>query len=331
MKKLLAILLSLMIFACGFGAAAESEPVTEELPVSGLTFTVPQAFADAKGMIGCDGSVQLDTSVIVTYWYYVAATVDEYTEWLTGSAELPENRIGILFYVFSVGDRKSFADICPSVSSQTGIDFDAENAMQIGQAEDWTFWLVPERTEDFVAGMDPAYAEETAVLCGLREELASAFTCSVPFIESGEMDGRIVRFEATDLEGNPVSSEEIFAQHAVTMVNIWATWCGPCVGELAELQAIHTRFEENDCAILGLMIDDDTASAQSLIEANGITYQIVIAPQNFSSIFPYEAVPTSFYVDRNGAFLGSKIVGADTELYESALTPLLEQVQQSAP
>ena len=158
----------------------------------------------------------------------------------------------------------------------------------------------------------------------MAEEIASGYAFTVPFNEYSFMDGKIIRLLVTDLDGNPVSSEEIFAGNRVTMINIWATWCGPCVGELAELQEIHTRFREKDCGIVGLLIDTDVEEARRLISENGITYPVYLAPEKLFNYIPFEAVPTSLFVDRNGAFLGTKLVGANPELYESALEPLLE-------
>ena len=46
-------------------------------------------------------------------------------------------------------------------------------------------------------------------------------------------------FEGKDLDGNPVKSDELFSANAVTVVNFWFTTCNPCVGELAELDALN--------------------------------------------------------------------------------------------
>ena len=48
-------------------------------------------------------------------------------------------------------------------------------------------------------------------------------------------------FEGKDLDGNPVKSDELFSGNAVTVVNFWFTTCNPCVGELADLDALNQR------------------------------------------------------------------------------------------
>ena len=160
----------------------------------------------------------------------------------------------------------------------------------------------------------------------MKDEIAAAFTCSVPFNEFGDMTERIIRFEGTDLDGNPVSSETLFGENKMTLVNIWATWCGPCINELSELQAIHTRNQDKGCAVVGLLIDDDIEKARQLISENGITYPVILVPKEFSMIFPYQAIPTSFYVDGNGKFMETKFTGAYPEMYEDVLMAMLDQI-----
>ena len=331
MKKLISILLALALCAGCLCAAAESAPTVQEMPVSGLTFTAPQAFDDARGGIMTDGAIQIDTGLYVTYWYYSAADEEEFVRLAMENPEELQARFALLFFVFSVGGGKEFADVCDTANNFLSFGFTAESAEEIGQAEDWKFYLCMNPQPGFPGTVEKEFSDEYTALMDRKDEIASAFAFSVPFNEDGSMDGKVIRFEATDLEGNLISSEELFAQHEVTMVNIWATWCGPCVGELAEVQAIHTRFLEKDCGVVGLMTDKDTEAAARLIEENGITYPVVLVPDTFPSVFPFEVIPTTFFVDRNGAFLGTKIQGAQPDLYESALEPLLEQVKQANP
>ena len=326
MKKMIAALLTLMLCACAFGAPAEQEPVKEEIPVMGLSFAYPQEMIDAKGAVGTDGGIALGEDVYYAYWYYAGMTMEELNrKWATEPEEVMQ-KTDLLFYVFAVGENRDFS----AVNELTTSPFDAEKAIQIGQAGSWTYYLYITHNPGFAETVPAEYYDEYTALCGLADKYAAAFSFYEPVSEpsEAETDGTVISFETKDLDGNPVSSVEIFAQHEITMVNVWATWCGPCVGELGELQQIHTRFLEKDCAIVGVMTDDDIASARQLISRNGITYQIVMCDAyDFYRVFPTEGIPTSFFVDRDGRFLGTTIVGAYPNKYESALEPLLEQVK----
>ena len=59
-------------------------------------------------------------------------------------------------------------------------------------------------------------------------------------------------FEGKDLDGNPVKSDELFSGNAVTVVNFWFTTCNPCVGELAELDALNKELAEKGGALIGV-------------------------------------------------------------------------------
>ena len=59
-------------------------------------------------------------------------------------------------------------------------------------------------------------------------------------------DKNAVIFETTDIDGNQVSSADIFSQHKITMVNIWGTFCGPCIDEMPDLEVLSGRLAEKD-------------------------------------------------------------------------------------
>ena len=136
-----------------------------------------------------------------------------------------------------------------------------------------------------------------------------------------------ISFNTKDLDGNPITAEEIFSAHEYTMVNVWASWCGPCASEIPELADLSREFEEKDCAIVGILIDGDDryglAEAKDILQSAGATYLNLMPPSNVDNIFPSEYVPTSFFVDRSGNIVGEPIVGADPQGYERQINALL--------
>ena len=136
-------------------------------------------------------------------------------------------------------------------------------------------------------------------------------------------------FETTDLDGNPVTAQELFSAHAVTMVNVWASWCPPCVRELPELQRLNGEFAEKNCAIVGFLIDGDEAQgladAKARLQEAGVTYTILLPCDELNEIFSVQAVPTSFFVDSAGHLVGEPIVGAYVDGYTAALDAAIAQ------
>ena len=142
-------------------------------------------------------------------------------------------------------------------------------------------------------------------------------------------------FEGKDLDGNTVKSDELFSGNAVTVVNFWFTTCNPCVGELAELDALNKELAEKGGSLIGVntftLDGDETAisEAKDVLAKKGATYQNVYfdsdgeAGKFTTNIFAY---PTTYVVDRNGNIVGEPIVGAITEKKQAeTLQKLIEQ------
>ena len=142
-------------------------------------------------------------------------------------------------------------------------------------------------------------------------------------------------FEGKDLDGNTVKSDELFSANAVTVVNFWFTTCNPCVGELAELDALNKELAEKGGALIGVntfTLDGDKAAiadAKDVLAKKGATYQNIYfgsggdAGKFVENVFAY---PTTYVVDRNGNIVGDPIVGAVTEKKQAeTLQKLIDQ------
>ena len=142
-------------------------------------------------------------------------------------------------------------------------------------------------------------------------------------------------FEGKDLDGNTVKSDELFSGNTVTVVNFWFTTCNPCVGELAELDALNKELAEKGGSLIGVntfTLDGDEAAiseAKDVLAKKGATYQNVYfdsdgeAGKFTTNIFAY---PTTYVVDRNGNIVGEPIVGAITEKKQAeTLQKLIDQ------
>ena len=152
--------------------------------------------------------------------------------------------------------------------------------------------------------------------------------------EQGSMQ-KFPAFEGKDLDGNAVKSDELFSGNAVTVVNFWFTTCNPCVGELAELDALNKELTEKGGSLIGVntfTLDGDEAAiseAKDVLAKKGATYQNVYfdsdgeAGKFTANIFAY---PTTYVIDRNGNIVGEPIVGAITEKKQAeTLQKLIEQ------
>lgn len=142
-------------------------------------------------------------------------------------------------------------------------------------------------------------------------------------------------FDGKDLDGNEVKSSTLFAGNTVTVVNFWFTTCSPCVGELADLEALNKQLTEKGGAVVGInsfTLDGDKAAiseAKDILAKKGVSYQNIWfdakseAGKFTSGLYSY---PTTYVVDKNGNIVGEPIVGAITAKKQAeTLQKLIDQ------
>ena len=183
------------------------------------------------------------------------------------------------------------------------------------------------------AGTSRAYAKaiaESAVLTDDQEDPMEALMEMLFGPDSGyssgdDSVGNTVSFETTDLDGNPVSSSELFRGKKVTVINFWATWCPHCVDELPALQELHKELEANGCQVIGICEDADTSAeeAKKILGENGVTYTNIALEQEMYPMMPHKYLPTTYFVDSEGKILTKPVSGADFEQYEEKLAEAL--------
>lgn len=137
--------------------------------------------------------------------------------------------------------------------------------------------------------------------------------------------GLLSSFTATTLDGEEVN-ESIF-EGKITMVNIWATFCTPCIGEMPDLQKLHEEYADKDFQIVGICCDiykagdvyDENSinEAKKIVEDTGVKYLNLLPSDDLKAakIDSVTSVPETFFVDENGNVLGESYIGSRS--YES--------------
>lgn len=142
---------------------------------------------------------------------------------------------------------------------------------------------------------------------------------------------QMLSFSTTDLNGNIVT-DAVFAEKDLTVVNVWGTFCPPCIGEMPDLGAWARSMPEN-VQIIGLIIDiagdNDTEHhdlAVEITEKAEADFVQVIANEDFSELLSgVVGVPTTFFVDKKGCVVGEPIVGANVEGYKKFVEDYLNE------
>lgn len=157
---------------------------------------------------------------------------------------------------------------------------------------------------------------------------------------SGSNAMKFPSFQGKDLNGNDVDSSKLFAGNSVTVVNFWFTTCNPCVGELADLEALNKDLAAKGGAVVGInsfTLDGDKtaiAEAKDILAKKGVTYSnLWFASDSEAGKFTagLYSFPTTYVVDKNGNIVGQPIVGGITAPDQAKkLNELIDQALASS-
>lgn len=144
-------------------------------------------------------------------------------------------------------------------------------------------------------------------------------------------------FSAEDLAGNTVT-EAIFEEAELTVVNLWGTFCPPCIKEMPTLGMLHNELD--NVQFLGIVLDcndqngnadaEQVALAQEIMDEAGADYTCLVLNGSLVDVgmANYQYVPTTLFVDSEGNIIGTEVVGAMDEAgWRETIAQRLEEAQ----
>ena len=293
--------------------AGEKKNYTDTYKKFGMTVHYPEEFANTTGVFYPREGSELEPGINALSYYYAAMPKDTFDTVMNSddpeAARIIGERMCELVYVFYINKGRGASEI---ISAFPDLELKEEQFTQIGKVDDLTYYIFdcPELLYRLASDVEPEYTEEYHKLHDdLIEALKSAEFFS-PIIPGARLIGETLKFETTDVDGNPVKSEEIFAQNKITMVNIWATWCGNCVRELTGLAEMNHRLADKNVAVIGICTDADTNpdGCKALIEENGVDYLNLMPVDDLDKMLEIPGLPTSYFVDSEGKILCAPFV-----------------------
>lgn len=143
-----------------------------------------------------------------------------------------------------------------------------------------------------------------------------------------------IEFKLKDLKGKEFISSDIFKENKLTMINIWATFCGPCKKELPELQMLYNELKPQSVNVIGIIGDtpdpDNEVAAVKILDTKKVDYLNLIPNKKFTKdvIGSIAGYPTTIFVDSNGKVVGKVITGQQSkEEYEKVIMDILSTLK----
>ena len=352
-RKIFTILMALAMILSPAGTAfaeSEADPTVIDASQIGMVFEYPESYEKAAGYLNWSGGSYEEGLVNLSMIYYAVEQdrLSEYAEYLEAVVEALKNETEVpeapdpawysgyecayAFEVYGIDgtwNKEELAEYLEEYNSWRGGEPSVFE--EIGRAGDTTFYLVQyenleEESEKYKANMGDLY-DEFCSLYSDRDAFVSHLTFSEP--KDSIRIGDFVRFETTDLDGSAVTSEELFSTHKVTMINLWATWCGPCRNELPSLASLAKEFEAQDCRIIGICMDAGeggmTEEALALLKAAGADYLNLVGTSEIATLFNIRSIPTSYFLDSDGRVIEEPVIGALVDRYPAILSKLLQE------
>lgn len=149
-------------------------------------------------------------------------------------------------------------------------------------------------------------------------------------------------FSTQDINGD-VYTQEIFQDYDLTLVNIFATWCSPCVAEMPDLEKLHQQVAGKGVNVIGIVLDaldekgeivqQSLEQARRLVEKTGVTYPILLPDSTYLNgrLSGIQAVPETFFVDKDGNIVGETYSGSgDLEYWLDVVEQELANLKEGA-
>ena len=323
MKRIVTLVLTtVMIFGLSMPAFAEGKKETWEK--MGFTLAYPEKFINTKGVfIPSPYPVVKDGiyTMMFNYYAFSKAESDAFNEKTKNGGLSAEDTarildaMGTLLIVIGIDGDRSLVDLMEAMG------FDQEgNFTLVGKNDGISYYALTgsDMYDGFAEKIPSEYAEEYLDLQASLVDVLKNAEYFTPHSTIADLLGTTFEFETTDLEGNVVKSEELFAAHAVTMVNIWATWCDPCKAEMPELGDLARRIEaeRKDAAIVGICYDADEEleACKEILAERNVEYLNLLPFENMDEQLYLTTLPTTIFVNRDGVILLAPIEGVPSDL-----------------
>jgi peroxiredoxin len=122
-------------------------------------------------------------------------------------------------------------------------------------------------------------------------------------------------FEAKDLAGQPISLAKFKGK--VVLLDFWATWCGPCIGELPNVKQAYEKHHARGFEIVGISLDSQENKLTSFLKQENMTWPQIFDGKGWQSAlaqkYGINSIPATYLLDGEGTIIASNLRGPALE------------------
>lgn len=131
----------------------------------------------------------------------------------------------------------------------------------------------------------------------------------------------LTSFQTKDIYGQD-KNQDIFKDYSLTLVNVWGTFCGPCLEEMPYLGELQKEYEPKGVNVVGIVVDvqddglqpvdDQIKLAKEIAKSTGAGYTHLLMSQEMmdSVLNQFDAIPANFFVDSDGNIVSEFYIGS---------------------
>lgn len=210
-----------------------------------------------------------------------------------------------------------------------------KNHEKLGEKDNYEFYfLYNDKYDD--AGLSDSSKKEFKEICDEINEFKKSIKISTPVTGEEKIKNSEVKnigdIKTKDVHGKAVD-KSIFKENKITIIDIWATTCGPCVQAMPELQKLQEELSKDKINVVGIVadgVDDETIeTAKEIVEKKGVKYTDIVPDETLKNgiLNTVTGTPTFIFVDSDGNIVGDPIVGANIENIKKQALDLAKNIK----
>lgn len=137
--------------------------------------------------------------------------------------------------------------------------------------------------------------------------------------DSINTDNKLIEFTMNDINGNNVTIMDEVVKYKITIIDFWASWCGPCRAEMPNLVRLYAEQKDNGLGIIGISLDNDHSNWENAIKKDGITWLQLSDLQGWDNaaarMYNVNSIPHTIVVDANGTIIAEGLRGEELDTF----------------